>query len=301
MIMYKHILVPLDGSELAEAALPAAGYLARVLQAAVTLVHIVESDAPSTVHGERHLRSREEAEAYLREVSQRWVFTGQRIEWHVHTEAAADVALTMAAHEDELGPDLIVMCTHGRGGVRRILMGSMAQRIVAAGKIPVLLVRPDGPRAGDAFAIRSVLVPLDGEPAHEGGYRVGLELARLTGAVVQLLSVVPTMGTLAGRDATMGRFMPGTTQAILEYAEQNLKYYLQQQAARARVAGVESTMELRHGEPAPSITEAAEALDSTIIVLATHGRAGTEAFWNHSVCAAVHAQTKRPLLLVPAL
>jgi nucleotide-binding universal stress UspA family protein len=298
--MYKHILVPLDGSELAETALPAAGFLARVLHAVITLVHIVESGAPSTVHGERHLRSREEAEAYLRDVSRRLSPAGNEIRWHVHIEAAADVALAMAAHEDELGPDLIVMCTHGRSGVRRMLMGSMAQRIVAAGTIPVLLVRPDGPGAGESFAIRSILVPLDGEPAHEAGFQAALELARLSGAELQLLSVVPTMGTLAGRDATLGRFMPGTTQAILNYAEQNLKYYLQELSGKATAAGIEPKMELRHGESAPAIAETASALDSTLIVLATHGRAGTDAFWNNSVAAAVHAQTKRPLLLIPA-
>ena len=298
--MYKHILVPLDGSALAEAALPAVRFLAQELHAVITLVHILESDAPATIHGERHLGRREEAEEYLTEVRNRLSDSQLKVEWHVHGETTEDVATAMAAHEDELGPDLIVMCTHGRSGIRRILMGSMAQRVVAAGRIPVLLMRPDGPHAGESFRLQSLLAPLDGEPAHERGFQVALELARITHAQLQLLSVVPTMGALSGRDAAMGRFMPGTTQAILEYAEQNLKGYLLREAAKAEAAGVAPVTVLRHGEPAPAIAETAETLDSTLIVLATHGRAGTDAFWNNSVAATVHAQTKRPLLLVPA-
>ena len=69
--MFKHLLVPLDGSQLAEAALPAAAYLAQKLDATVTLVHIIEHDAPAEVHGERHLTNADEANAYLTEVARR--------------------------------------------------------------------------------------------------------------------------------------------------------------------------------------------------------------------------------------
>jgi nucleotide-binding universal stress UspA family protein len=63
--MFKRLLVPLDGSHLAEAALPAAAFLALKLNAVLTLVHIVERNAPEEIHGDRHLTNADEANAYL--------------------------------------------------------------------------------------------------------------------------------------------------------------------------------------------------------------------------------------------
>jgi nucleotide-binding universal stress UspA family protein len=297
--MFKHLLIPLDGSELAQAALPVARYLAGALRAKVTLVHVIEEDAPNTVHGERHLRSPEEAEAYLKGISGLAGQPGSEVVCHVHAAATGDVAQSIVEHQGELAPDLIVMCTHGRSGLRRIIIGSISQQVVASGNIPVLLIRPERRSRNASFALKTILAPLDGEPAHEEGLDVALELARATGARLQLLSVVPTLATLAGRDATMGKFMPGTTKAILELAETDLKTYLLQQVTKLQQAGVPATAELRYGDIAPAIAQAADSLDASLIVLATHGKAGTEAFWTNSVAARVQAQSRRPLLLVP--
>jgi nucleotide-binding universal stress UspA family protein len=297
--MIRHILVPLDGSELAEAALPAAGYLAGALGARVTLIHVVEQNAPSTIHGERHLKSPEEAEAYLESVCSRAGLPGSVIGRHVHESATDNVVQAIVAHQDELAPDLIVLCTHGRGGLRRILIGSIAQQVAAAGATPVLLVRPGGAARNAAFELKTILIPLDGEPAHEQGLDVALELAHATGAAVQLLTVVPTLTSLAGRDATMGKFMPGTTQALLQLGESELRAYLAQQAARLKRDGVTVAAEIRSGDVAPAIAESAEKALAGMIVLATHGRAGNEAFWTNSVASKVQSLTRRPLLLVP--
>jgi nucleotide-binding universal stress UspA family protein len=297
--MLKHILVPLDGSELAEAALPAARFLAGALGAKVTLVHVVEQDAPSTIHGDRHLRTPEEAEAYLVAVSALAGPPGSAVACHVHAAATSDVVQSIVAHKDELAPDLIVLCTHGRGGLRRIFIGSIAQQVAAAGPTPVLLIRPDGHARDSAFDIKTILVPLDGERSHEQGLDVALELARSAGARLHLLSVVPTLNSLAGHDATLGRFMPGTTQAILQLEEKELKAYLMQHASRLQQTGVPVAAELRYGDVGPAITEAAERIDAGIIVLATHGKAGNAAFWTNSVAARVQANTRHPLLLVP--
>jgi nucleotide-binding universal stress UspA family protein len=297
--MFKHLLIPLDGSELAQAALPVARYLAGTLRAKVTLVHVIEEDAPNTVHGERHLRSPEEAEAYLKEISRLAGPPGSEVAYHVHAAATGNVAQSIVEHQGELAPDLIVMCTHGRSGLRRIIIGSIAQQVVASGNIPVLLIRPEWCSRDASFALKTILAPLDGKPAHEQGLDVALELSRATGARLHLLSVVPTLATLAGPDATMGKFMPGTTHAILELAETDLRTYLLQHLATLQQAGVPAAAELRCGDIAPTIAQAADKLDASIIVLATHGKAGTEAFWTNSVGARVQAQTRRPLLLVP--
>ncbi len=297
--MFKQILIPLDGSKLAEAALPAARVLADLSGAQVTLVHVIEEYAPSTHHGERHLISPDEAEHYLAGISDLAAPPGSHVSWHVHTAATGNVAQSIVAHQDELAPDLVVMCTHGRGGIRRIMIGSIAQQVVASGSTPVLLIRPNGHDPRGSFAITTVLAPIDGERAHEQGLHAAAELARMARARLRLLSVLPTMGTLAGRDATMGKFMPGTTQALLDLARNDLRSYLTRHVSRLQKTGLKVSAELREGDAPPAIAAAAESVDASIVALATHGKAGNEAFWTNSVAARVQAQTSRPLLLVP--
>jgi len=142
--MFRHILIPLDGSVLAESALPVAEYLSRVLSARITLVHVIEKDAVASIHGERHLTLHEEAEGYLDQIRQRAFPAGSPVALHVHESAVQDVAQGIVEHQDELAPDLIVMCSHGRGGLRDLLFGSIAQQVITAGRVPVLLVRPQG-------------------------------------------------------------------------------------------------------------------------------------------------------------
>jgi nucleotide-binding universal stress UspA family protein len=297
--MFKHILVPLDGSDLAESVLPAAEYLARVLHARVTLIHIIERDAAPTVHGQRHLTRVDEAEPYLEEIGRQAFPPEVPVGRHVHTAATSHVARGIVEHQHELTPDLIVMCTHGRGGLRGLLYGSIAQQVVGSGRTPVLLLRPESAAARPTFLCRSLLAPTDGDPRHEQGLSVAAGLARATEARLHLLSVVPTYGTLSGRHATTGRFMPGTTQAVLELAEQSLQSYLHKQVSRFRTQGVPATARVCRGDPASAIVEAAETCDADLIVFGTHGKSGTQAFWANSVGAKVLAQTIRPLLLVP--
>jgi nucleotide-binding universal stress UspA family protein len=245
------------------------------------------------------LRDTQEAEAYLARLRAHDFPEAPGITSHVHDSATRDVALSIVEHEDEFSPDLIVLSTHGRGGLRRMLAGSIAQQVVANGLTPVLLIRPEELSRDVPFSLSSLLAPTDGESAHEPGLDVALDLARAIQARVHLLSVAPTRRNLAGRDATIERFMPGATQAMLDLAERDLRDCLVGHTARFQQAGIAVSAELRFGDAALCITEAAERDDAGMIVLATHGKAGHEAFWTNSVAARVQAQTKRPLLLVP--
>lgn len=297
--MFQHILVPLDGSDLAESALPAAAYLARVLGARVTLVHIIERGAPATVHGERHLTGEKEAEVYLENVA-RSAFTHEtRVERHVHTALTHDVAEGIVAHQYELVPDLIVMCTHGRHGLREVIIGSIAQKVIASGRTPVLLIRPDPRSERRRFQCRTVLAPVDAEPKHAAGLETAVGLAAATGAHLCLLSVVATPRRLSGQDAARERFMPSATRAMLHLTADDFRSYLERESSRIRARSVEVTAEVRYGDTGSVIAESAEAHDASVIVLGTHGARGGEAFWSHSVGAEVQGKTKRPLLLVP--
>ena len=92
--MFRHILIPLDGSVLAESALPVAEYLSRVLSARITLVHVIEKDAVASIHGERHLTLHEEAEGYLDQIRQRAFPAGSPVALHVH-ESAVQLRLSL--------------------------------------------------------------------------------------------------------------------------------------------------------------------------------------------------------------
>jgi len=297
--MFKHILVPLDGSHLAEAALPVADYLARLGNSRVTLVHVIEQAAPEAVHGERHLREAGEAMAYLKGVRTR--YAGRQVNWelHVHGQAAADVAGGIVAHEGELQADLIVMCTHGPGRLERLLRGSLAQQVVALGRTPLCLVRPSLVPEQE-FAIQRILLPLDGTSRHEGGLAMALGLAAVCPCRLHLLSVVPSSAILAGPEASLARFLPGVTRAMQELATTNLQEYLAGVQSQASVLGIAADTELRHGDVAEAIVQAAVDQGAELIVLGTHGKAGTQAFWANSVAARVQGMTDRALLLVPA-
>ena len=297
--MFKHLLIPLDGSPLSETALPAAVYLARTLKADVTLLHLIEHNAPAEVHHARHLRTPDEAYAYLNETSRRFFPADVQVESHVHTTEVSDVARSIADHINELGPDLIVMCTHGRSGPRRWLFVSNAQQVIAVGKKPVLLIPATQHGTAAAFDCQRILVPLDGNPDHEQGLRVAAELAKACGAEVHLVLVIPKLETLHGEKAAAGKLLPRTTAALLEISQQNGEEYLSRLRSDLEALGVPATSEVARGDPVTAIVDAARRISADLLVLGTHGKTGLDAFWSGSLTPTMAERSPLPLLLVP--
>jgi nucleotide-binding universal stress UspA family protein len=296
--MFKHILVPLDGSHLAEAALAPAARIAGTLGAPVTLIHILEQDARPEVHKDRHLTEADEAHAYLREVAARAFPSAAKVETHVHSAAVENVAQSIVEHaQKEFAPDLIVMCTHGKSGVRGLLFGSIAQQVVARGTTPLLLVRPKP--TGGGFQLKKIFVPLDSESIHDDSLTLSEELARTFDAEIYLLSVVPTFGTLAGEQAATSSMLPVTTTALLDIKEENARGHLQEHLDALRSAGLRAAAEVARGDPASEIVKSAEKAGADLIVLSTHRRAGMGAFWARSVAPNVANRSTLPLLLIP--
>jgi nucleotide-binding universal stress UspA family protein len=295
--MFKHLLVPLDGSSLAETALPAAAYLAQLFGASVTLIHVIEKDAPKEIHKDRHLTEPEEAEAYLKDVASRAFPEGTKVEWHVHIEEVKDVARSIVLHAQELEPDLLVMCTHGRGGVRDWLMGSIAQQVVAAGKTPLLLIPPLD-EGQTAFSCRLALVALDGLPDHEQALPLAAELAKVCNATLYLLMVIPTLGTLKAEEAATSKMLPTAMAATLDIAEESGKGYLGRHLARLQSEGIKAGAEVARGDALPVIVETVQRLHADLIVMGTHGKTGMDAFWSGSVTPRLSHRSQVPLLLV---
>lgn len=296
--MFRHMLVPLDGSHLAESVLPVAVAFAERLRLRVTLLHVIERAAPPAVHGAPHLREASAADAYLAAVAERFRARGIEPERHVHSDAVGDVAASIVTHAEEIGAGLIALCTHGRGGLRDILSGSIAQQVLRRGTQPILLVRPRVPPL-ESYECRAILVPLDRTPQAETALEPAQVVATAFEATIHLFTVVPTVATLTGDRAAAARLLPVTSAAVLDLAEEEAAAYLAGIAGRLGAAGLSVQAAVRRGEPAAEIVAAAEAIAADLVVLATHARAGWEAWWETSVGARVLGGIgSRPVLLL---
>jgi nucleotide-binding universal stress UspA family protein len=297
--MFKQLLVPLDGSKVSEEVLPVASALSRLLGASVTLIHIIERNAPQEIHGERHLSTRAEAYDYLSLIAKNNFVSTIKVECHVHTEEVDNVARSITEHTGELDTDLVLMCSHGSGGLRDFMVGSIAQQIIGMGKTPVYLIQPEEGNFSLAPTFGKFLVALDGDPEHEHGLVVAGELALKTGAALRLVSVVKTPDTLSNGQAEAGRLLPITAAAMLDMTEECFQEYLEDRAHLWRQKGVTTGVEICRGNPSQQLVKSASTAGDDLIVLGTHGKAGMGAFWAGSVAARIIDRTRTPLLLVP--
>ena len=295
--MFKHLLVPLDGSKMAETTLPVAAMLSQKLGAVVTLIHIIEQDAPQVIHGERHLTNEAEASRYLQAVAAEYFADGVAHS-HVHTEKVQDVARSIADHSGELAPDLIIMCTHGEGKLHEFMVGSIAQQVIGRGRTPILLIHPEQ-CFDEVQGVKKILVALDGDPQHDASLPVAAVLAQALGAGLHLLTVVHTLGTLPGERAATGWLLPGATRAMLDMDEESAEQHLEQLAVQWRKASLPVTIQILRGDPAQQIVACASETQADLIALATHGKSGMSAFWSSSVGPKVVTSTHIPLLLIP--
>jgi nucleotide-binding universal stress UspA family protein len=299
--MFKHILVPLDGSHLAETVLPSVSMLASAINAKVTLLHVIELHAPDEIHGEHHLKKEDEACNYLDRMAELFRKQGIEVNTHVHSRCVEDVAESLVEHSQEFDHDLIVLCTHGESHWKDRIVGSLAQQVIGLGKLPVLLFQPecatDANCSGKLF--KRFLLALDGKEDHEAGVERAVELASAIKADLHLLTVINTLSTLSGTEAATGMLLPSATTIMLEIAEEDAMERLEEKADILRKKGFKVTLDVHRGDPVEWIVKDSETHKCDLIVLGTHGRSGINAFWAGSSAPRVPAMTKKPLLLIP--
>jgi nucleotide-binding universal stress UspA family protein len=300
--MFTHLLVPLDGSGLAETTLPYVRALAHVPgpPVRVTLLHLIERGAPSSVHGARHLTTIAEAEAYLSEIAATLQRDGIAVDTHVDTNEGNDTAGRIVDHAAEMGIDLVVLCAHGRSGLGRWLFGSIAQKVLAVGIAPVFMVLPTASGKPRTPGLREILLPLDGTPDGEVALPLAETLARATGGTMHLVLVVPTVGSLSGAMSSVARFSPRVTSELLDSAGDDAVAYLQALADRLSAVGVAVETSIVREDPAMAIVDAAKRMRADLVVMASHGRGGMVGAWAGSVSNKVLARTPGPFLLIRA-
>lgn len=281
---FRRVLVPLDGSELAAAALPMARIVALSTGSELTLVTVLPEDAlPGS--------TREPAD-YLQEVAAPMRAVGVVVHTTIRVGEPATAILELVS---ECEADLVLMATHGRSGVGRALLGSVADQVLRAGVVPVLLLHPNQRRTA---ALRTVLVPVDGTSGAAVALASAVPLARRSGAKLMLVRVTvplplwlyePTLGLNTG---------PLIDPMWNEDARLAAEAYAESLAARLRHAGIAAEGQGINGLPGAAIVAAAEAADADLIVMSTHGRSGLMRSLLGSVANEVVRQSRRPVLLV---
>ncbi len=271
--MYEKILVPLDGSELAEVALPYAGELAGRLGSEVTLIHVCES-TEEQYHNMHQIYIQKMAEA-----------TKQLIKKYVEKPAAASITVKaelLNGHPAEQildfaekeCVDLIVIATHGRSGVQRWVLGSVADKVVNATKQPVLLIRAKGVHHHEVDKVKTskILLTLDGSKESEAVIPYVQELATKLKAEVILFQVVPPPSPVIT--------IPGETMQIpytpaqVELWRIDALAYLEKTADEFKSRHIKVISEARVGDTAQEIITAADELKADLVAMSTHGRSG---------------------------
>jgi nucleotide-binding universal stress UspA family protein len=277
-VSFRSILVPLDGSSFAEEAVPLA---ARIAQGSggklrLALIHQLPSAPLDPIAAKTftsmELAARKSERAYLRAVQARLRDAGTRLSSAFTMTGSPASALMRYARE--LGPDLVVMATHGRGGVRRAWLGSVADHLVRNLNVPVLLVRPqereaaaEPPPAGG-----QILVPLDGSALAEEALPAAVALAAALGLDLLLLQVVRPV--LLSRDPTLP--IPSAyDQELTDACRTQAQDYLDDIAEQLRDRRLRATAVAVLGwHAAEAILDVARPETVSAIVIATHGRGG---------------------------
>jgi nucleotide-binding universal stress UspA family protein len=239
----------------------------------------------------------EEADRYLAGIAADLLSVDIVADYHVHANPQDDVTASIAAHVQELGASLVVLCTHGHGGPRGWIIGSVAQRVVRQAAVPILLIRPSD-EAAVPFAPRSVVTALDGTSEGESVLPAALTLARAFDAVLRLVLIVPTVSTVSGDRAAAALVAPAATTAALEIEATTAAAYIERVASRLSKAGVVVEGDVLRGDAVRSMSKLAAREAPSLLAMATHARGGFDALWSASVGSRVIGRVSSPLLLV---
>src|SRR5688572_14627621 len=274
--MIRTIMVPLDGSEFAEQALPIAEALAASLGAALRLVTVhdpklawLDPAEAAAAFADLGDSLREEEESYLQRKAGELARRGRAV---AHAMRKGEPAAELAKHAQAEKVDLVVMTTHGRGGVSRLWLGSVADRLVRQSDRPVLLLRPERvPGSLDAL-FADVLVPLDGSARAESVLAAVDELVQRAGGGLHLLSVVVPPFIFAPPPAPVGA---GLAAEPVHRRKLHAYRYLRRLAQPLRDSGRRVTTQVDVAtDPAAEIVEHAARHDVQLVAIATHGRGG---------------------------
>lgn len=299
--MYKKILVPLDGSKTAEHALPLARAFARALQVPVELLAVVDiAEVARRVTADQSSMLRtlvddttRQLERYLQGVAKN--FPAGAVHHSVQAGGAAEVIVESAAADSET---LIAMATHGRSGLDRWLLGSVAEKVLRATSNPLLLIRAaEQAPLWERATLKRVIVPLDGSELSERILPFVETLAKNLGLDVILFGVYG--GPVSPRATGDGFYNTAQIEAFLAGLRAETVEYLAVKVEEMKHRGFSKVSTVaREGLSADEIIAAARESPDTLIAMCTHGRSGVKRWMLGSVTETVVRHSGAPVLVV---
>jgi nucleotide-binding universal stress UspA family protein len=296
--MYTRILVPLDGSATAEAALPYAQAFAAGFKIPVELMSVIDIGAMTThvaadkVHHLDSVIAGEEKRCanYLENVAK--IFTRVPTECRIVRGTPAETILETTNRDRDT---LIAMATHGRSGAKRWLLGSVAEKVLRGSTHPLFLVRAAAAKASPERIIDSIVVPLDGSPLGEQILPTVANWARVLDVEVTLIRAFDfPASAYYGSEDYLAEY-----DVFREEARKQAAHYLKEKADSLVGAGVR-TVSTRtiEGPAADEIINYAQTAPRALIAMSTHGRSGVRRWILGSVTEKVVRHGDDPVLIV---
>jgi nucleotide-binding universal stress UspA family protein len=311
--MYKRMLVPLDGSKLAEEVFSYARELAGRLDLDLDFLNVCSPEETGLLPM-RQFYVDKMAQTVWNQSREIQGITGMPVA-NKTIETFSKVVVGYPAEEilkyaEENHTDIILMATHGNSGVRRWAMGSTAYKVLHSSKVPVLLVRASVPKqiVYDRWPQRTILVPLDGSKLAESALPHAEALAKQRGLQsIEILLVtvfqpafLPEAAYLIQGDypPTLPLIYQDFTQQETVRIQESSHKYLESMANRLESAGVKVGTEVLVGNAAEELIKYANQNPFQVIVMASHGRSGFNHLVFGSVAEKILLQTNVPLFMV---
>ena len=300
--MYSKVLVPLDGSKTAEKVLPLARCFARSLQIPVELLGVVDiAEMARHVAADQGLMIRTLVDDstrrmgdYLERVAKN--FPTGTVQCTVRKGDAPEAIIESAAAEKQT---LIAMATHGRSGLDRWLLGSVAEKVLRGASSPTLVVRAKEEQSPtwEMATLKRVIVPLDGSELSEHILPHVEALAKDLDLEVMLIGIYG--GPLAAGRNGDGFYNTGQMEALLAELRVEIVTYLGIKAEEMKGRGLNKlSFKAKEGLAADEIIAMARATPDTLIAMCTHGRSGVQRWMLGSVTETVVRHSGAPVLVV---
>jgi len=300
--MYSKVLVPLDGSKTAEKVLPYARYLAGKFKIPIELLAVIDiAEMATHISAEkvRHLDTMIEdgvraSTSYLRGIAT--TFRDANVTCTVEKNRAENAIIGKGETD---GAMLIAMATHGRSGLNRFLLGSVAEKVLRGSANPLLLVRAiEAAKAEGEAVIKSVVVPLDGSELAESVIPMMAGVAKALDLEVVLFRAyhIP-YNAYAGDD---GHYAVNYDELIAGVRDE-AKEYLEKKVAEVKKLGVAKVSAItKEGFAGDEIIAAGRNTRESLIAMCSHGRSGVKRWMLGSVTETVVRHAGEPVLVVRA-
>ena len=305
--MYARILVPVDGSSLSEQVLPYVQQFGLGLSIPVTLMTVVEPSPPSiglhlgsSSQEQDMVRHRaDHAVAYLNSLADAFRSDGVTVSTVTPSGSPAQEIIQEAAREADT---LIAMSGHGRSGVARWWLGSIADRVLHKTDAPLLIIRfHEGEGHSHAEGFSRIVVPVDGSPLAEEILPQVTLITKALGLSIDLVRVVPTWNEYLAMAVPPENYSSASFEEVSRYNNEEAARYLDRLKEDLLQQGVGSVeTHCLRGDPASSIIDVAGETPDRLVAMTTHGRSGVGRWVLGSVADRVVRNSGDPVLVVRA-